>query len=627
MKRFEPAAASRVLLPVINLRNARSLAALVDALVRAGAERVVLAGVVGVAPEQPLSSGMYRAAQRRRDLAALREMWAHLPLEIDPHVRVSHDPLAEIALLVSEHHCDAVVLRVSNDGQRALGQPVDAVLGGLNCQVLLQRGRLPERVTRILLASRGGEHALHALEVTKALAATLNSEISLLHVTPSMRDSFLAENTEELRRDFRDSPLITRTVKLKGSLAELVHALPRQLRDHQLLVIGTPAREGDRGLLGERARVFLAERRRPAIIVHTPADRGTPHGRFPPGRDIALNVDRWFAENTFHSDEFADLEELVRLKEAQGLTISLGLPALNEEETIGNIISTVREALMERVPLLDEIVVIDSNSTDNTVAIAESLGVPVYRHPEILPEMGSYRGKGEALWKSLHVLKGDIVAWIDTDIVNIHPRFVYGILGPLLTVPHVQYVKGFYRRPLRVGDKLQAGGGGRVTELVARPMFNLFFPQLSGIVQPLAGEYAGRREVFERVPFFTGYAVETGLLIDIVSQYGLSAIAQVDLQERIHHNQSLKALSRMSFVILQALLARMDEHQIVRALKEPSRSMKLISQDGPRLFLDIEELTDHERPPIITVPGYRARRQISANLPASSEVSLAATDD
>ncbi len=156
------------------------------------------------------------------------------------------------------------------------------------------------------------------------------------------------------------------------------------------------------------------------------------------------------------------------------------------------------------------------------------------------------------------VTKGDIIAWIDTDIINIHPRFVYGIVGPLLLDPNIQLVKGFYRRPLRVGDKMQAGGGGRVTELAARPLLNLFYPELSGVIQPLSGEYAGRRASLEKAVFFSSYGVETGLLIDVFEQCGLRAIAQVDLLERIHRNQGLEALSKMSFVIIQTVLRKLE---------------------------------------------------------------------
>jgi hypothetical protein len=320
---------------------------------------------------------------------------------------------------------------------------------------------------------------------------------------------------------------------------------------------------------------------------------------------ISILVDKWFAENTFHSHEFQDLHRLVDLKKAQGLTISLGLPALNEEQTVGRVITTIRRALMDNVPLLDEIVLIDSNSTDRTRRIAQRLGVPVYVHQEILPQQGAFQGKGEALWKSLYVLHGDIIAWIDTDITNIHPRFVYGLLGPLLREPRLQYVKGFYRRPLRVGDRLQAGGGGRVTELVARPMLNLFYPELSGVVQPLSGEYAGRRAALEQLPFSTGYGVETGLLIDMLGKFGLQAIAQCDLEERIHKNQELQALGKMSFQILQVFIRRLEQRQ-GPMLAEVNKTMKLIQHEQDRFYLDIEDIREYERPPMISLPEYNA---------------------
>ncbi|MBK8022870.1 MAG: glucosyl-3-phosphoglycerate synthase [Chloroflexi bacterium] len=325
---------------------------------------------------------------------------------------------------------------------------------------------------------------------------------------------------------------------------------------------------------------------------------------------LSTRVDRWFAENTFHSSEFEDIATLYRFKQKQRLTISVVLPALNEEGTVGEVIDVLKRSLMDETPLVDEIVLIDSNSTDRTVEIALSKGVPVYRHPEILPDLGSVRGKGEALWKSLHVLKGDIIAWIDTDISNMHPRFVYGLLGPLLRNPRIQYVKGFYQRPIQVEGKLQVYGGGRVTELVARPLLNLFYPELSGIVQPLSGEYAGRRTALQSVPFFTGYGVETGLLIDLWERYGLDAIAQTDLEVRVHHNQPLVGLSKMSFAILQVFITRLEAHYGVQLLDRANRSMKLIIQEPERLALEIAEARDQERPPILSVPAYRDEHEV-----------------
>jgi len=319
-------------------------------------------------------------------------------------------------------------------------------------------------------------------------------------------------------------------------------------------------------------------------------------------------VDRLFSQKSFHSNEFRDFNALLALKKKRALTNSLALPALNEAETIGNVITTLKTALMDEFPLLDEIVLIDSDSTDDTIEIAQSLGIPTYVHQQILPEeLETYRGKGEALWKSLYVTKGDIVVWVDTDITNIHPRFVYGLIGPLLKNESVQYVKGFYARPIKVGDKLQAYGGGRVTELVARPLLNLFYPELSGIIQPLSCEYASRRKALEQIPFFSGYGVETGMLIDILNKFGLGSIAQSDLETRIHHNQPLVNLSKMSFAILQVFIARLESRYGVELLNKANRSMKLVIQEPDQFGLEIAEIGDHERPPMITIDAYQKR--------------------
>jgi glucosyl-3-phosphoglycerate synthase len=273
---------------------------------------------------------------------------------------------------------------------------------------------------------------------------------------------------------------------------------------------------------------------------------------------------------------------------------------------VGKVIQTVKQALMDQVPLLDEIVLIDSNSTDRTREIARRLGIPVYIHQELLPELGPRAGKGEALWKSLLVTRGDLVLWLDTDILNIHPRFVYGVLGPLLHDRRVQLVKGFYRRPLRVGDRVQAGGGGRVTELTARPLLNLFYPELSGVIQPLAGEYGGRRTALEQLPFYSGYGVETGLLIGVFERFGLPSIAQVDLLERIHHNQPLEALGKMSFAIIQVVMAELERRHGRAILEDVNKSMKLIRYHDGEYLLEVDEVIERERPPMTSLAAYRA---------------------
>ena len=259
------------------------------------------------------------------------------------------------------------------------------------------------------------------------------------------------------------------------------------------------------------------------------------------------------------------------------------LPTLDEAETIGPIVRRAVREMQERYPLLDEVLVIDSASSDDTRAIAEAEGARVVQHPDVLARYGSFVGKGEALWKSLYETTGDIVVWADTDVRNWHARMVYGTLGPLLVEPRLQYVKGYYQRPIVEGGVLKEGGGGRVTELVARPLINLFFPELSGFIQPLAGEYAGRRSLLEQMPFFTGYAVEIGHLIDAAERAGIEGLGQVDLERRVHRNQELEGLSRMSFVILQAVMKRLEERRRVRLFAELGSTMKLPRSGRGRL--------------------------------------------
>ncbi|RJQ53308.1 MAG: glucosyl-3-phosphoglycerate synthase [Actinobacteria bacterium] len=322
-----------------------------------------------------------------------------------------------------------------------------------------------------------------------------------------------------------------------------------------------------------------------------------------------MDVQDWFDSRTFHCRQFRNVAKLVEAKQRQGLSISLGLPTLNVEETVGKIVSMLVRVLVERHPLLDQVAIIDSHSSDRTVEIAESLGAEVYFDDDLLPTMGTAAGKGEALWKSLDALWGDIVIWIDSDIRNIHPRFVYGLVGPLLTDSEVKFVKAFYERPLHEGSVVHETGGGRVTELMARPALNLFYPHLSGFMQPLSGEYAGRREVFESVPFFTGYAVETGLLVDISERYGLESMAQVDLAQRIHSNQPLQALGRMSFAILKAVMMMLEREGRVKGAPETGEVFNAVAALGEGYTLAPNEVPIIQRPRIDSVQEYLEHRK------------------
>ncbi|MEE9602526.1 MAG: glucosyl-3-phosphoglycerate synthase, partial [Thermoguttaceae bacterium] len=316
---------------------------------------------------------------------------------------------------------------------------------------------------------------------------------------------------------------------------------------------------------------------------------------------------KWLAEQTFHHSNFWNIKWLVEEKERQGLSISLCLPTLNEEKTIGQEIVILKAELADRYPLLDEIAVIDSGSNDRTLEIASSFGADVYNASECLPEYGNYRGKGENLWKALYLLSGDIIVYVDSDIKNIHPRFVYGLVGPLIKSPDIHYVKAFYDRPLAYSEGLRPTGGGRVTEILIRPLFSLFFPELAGILQPLSGEYAGRRSILEQIPYPVGYGVETAMLIDIYERLGLSAFAQTDLDRRIHRNQETIALGRMAFGVLRTFMSRLQREEMVSFREElPSimRQFEVAEGKYRQLEFDIEEV---ERQPMIEVEAYRQK--------------------
>jgi glucosyl-3-phosphoglycerate synthase len=308
-----------------------------------------------------------------------------------------------------------------------------------------------------------------------------------------------------------------------------------------------------------------------------------------------LKSQEWFARRTHRTDDF-DLLLLAAQKAAGGTTVSVVLPARNEAGTVREVVRAVAEL---RGDLVDEIIVIDDRSSDATTAVAGAAGATVHQSGDLLPELGPSAGKGDVLYRSLTVAAGDIVVFLDADIRNPDPRFVSGLLGPLLLDPDVQLVKAFYDRPLQVGDRLQPSGGGRVTELLARPLINLFWPDLAGIVQPLSGEYAARRSLLASLPLFTGYGVELGLLIDTLQQAGSAAIAQVDMGQRVHHNQPLEALSRMAFSIAQVAGRRLgiSVQEPLEALL-PDTYLRFTRDVDRRVHPYAHRLPVLERPPL-----------------------------
>jgi glucosyl-3-phosphoglycerate synthase len=295
-----------------------------------------------------------------------------------------------------------------------------------------------------------------------------------------------------------------------------------------------------------------------------------------------------------------------QLSRAKGDTsVSVVIPAHDEEATVGAIVSTIREHLVERVALVDEVIVVDSRSSDRTAEVAAAAGARVVSQDAVTRGLPRLDGKGDALWAGLATATGDVIAFIDADLREFRPHFVTGLLGPLLSDPSVSFVKGFYHRPLVEAGTVEPDGGGRVTELMARPLFNLFWPELAGFVQPLAGEYAGRREVLERVPFVSGYGVETAMLIDLLELVGLDALAQVDLGERLHRHQDTAALGRMSAQIMLTAWSRLHRQGQVVSKTPPATLLTQFRRGGTETLPNLEreivvsDVSVQERPPLI----------------------------
>src|SRR5450755_1953816 len=268
---------------------------------------------------------------------------------------------------------------------------------------------------------------------------------------------------------------------------------------------------------------------------------------------MTINVREWFEQRSFSHEDFAALGTPGQAP--REVSTTLIFPARDVAATIGPILAEVAR-LNDRTALIDQVMVVDADSPDGTADIARAWGAEVYSENELLPGYGPAQGKGDAMWRSLSVARGDIVMFADADTSNFREQFIYGTLGPLLTIPEVQFTKAAYRRPYTDASQSVADGGGRVTELMAKPLLNFFCPELTGFVQPLAGEFAAYRDLLCGIPFLTGYGVELGIMVDVLRAVGLPAMAQVDLGARQNRHQSLRDLTLMSSVVLRAMTRR-----------------------------------------------------------------------
>lgn len=590
-----------VLLPVEDVYTAELFLPLAKAIAGNSGTRVTLVGISPAAAFRP-DAVRNPAAVLADGLDRLLEKFPGAVRH--PEIFASSSPFELLRLLISKRNNEEdLVLLPWRDGLVYTRQDLDQVLRDYSCNVVVAKAAaLVQRVKKILLPVRGGPYARLSLRLAIGFARYFGAEVTLLRVLQSDDDA----GSQMLREEFdglSDSfPEITSELQVVGDAGATIS---RELANHQMVILGASA-SPDMPHIGFFARCLMERHDLTTVVLKTREAFRFPESAAESHAPVIVHLERWFQRNTFHNSDFSDVNRLIDLKKAQTTRISLCLPSLNEENTIGEVIRSIKGPLMDDAPLLDEILLIDSGSTDATRAIASSLGAKVHQHQDILPRYGSHRGKGEALWKSLYALEGDLIVFLDTDIANPHPKFIYGILGPLLADERIQYVKGFYKRGSVSGD-LRAAGGGRVTELMARPIINLFFPSLSGIIQPLSGIYGGRRSALERVPFYSGYGVEVGLLLNILEKFGLASIAQAGLDEVIHRNQGLHALGKMSFAILQVFANHLRERGVIDSKFQLDRTMKLVDFEQQQPHLHEFYVHEHKRPAMVELREYASR--------------------
>ncbi|MBI4499492.1 MAG: glucosyl-3-phosphoglycerate synthase [Chloroflexi bacterium] len=617
---------STILVPVEDPRQAAAPLALAHALLGQHGGKVIALGIVSLPADSSPTEGMQLARAQRKLLREVGRLGEAPGVQVKTLVRVAPDPWEVIREVVAQEDVDLLLLAWKGGASprsRVLGGSMYQALHAPPCDTVLVRpGTRQDPPQSIFLPLRGGPSAELAVRLAAAIARESGATLTLMHVDRS--DALPAERVQEslqfgdlathLGRDLR----VRRVSVTAPSIAEVIAS---ESQHHDVVMMGAPLAGEGPGQMAAVPEVVAARSGAQVLVVksRTPVDQAQFRPR---PASVSTLVDRWFAEQSFHAREFSDLEELIALKQRQGLTVGLGIPTHNDASTIGTILRVLRWELMERYPLLDELAVLDLGSQDETLDIVREHGIPAFRMAEVLPEFGGRPGRGDALWKSQLVLKSDILAWVEADIKNIHPKFVYGVVGPLLRHEDLVYVKGFYRTPIRVGNLSHQTGGGRLTELLARPLLNLFFPELSGFIYPLSREHAIRRSVLERLPVFSGDGTELALLLDVLHTYGLHALGQSELEERIQRAQPLAFLGQRALAVLHAFMTRLEARGKARVLVDPQATMKLILQSEGQFSLEEQVLEQVERPPMISVPAYLEQRaQIAA---AHRQTALAA---
>lgn len=554
--------------------------------------KVAFAGSAGVAgdvvlvlpavPEGEIGRAHRLVAAARKALGTIPMPFQVVEIDEAVHMATSGDPSRTIVIdLDLQHHDDMRLLESACDSS-------SQVIG-------YKLHQNPSRTTAIF--ARGDSNSALAGNIVRRLAdAGVVDRTSFVHVTHAGDSATVDDSVLEAYGKVK-AELPQARLAIEQAEDGVESAIERCSLEYGLLVLGLPQHPRKGSVTSHLlALVTAGLLHATAVFVYA---RGVEVEQL---SATTKAIEPWILKNTFSRDEFADVERLLQAKRDRHVSISLVLPALNEEKTVGQVIDAFRGPLMDERPLLDEIILMDSDSSDSTRAIATAHGIPVYIHQQVRSDLGTNVGKGEAMWKALFVARGDIVVFVDTDLSNPHPLIVTGLVGPLLMDDRLNFAKGFYRRPVRVVNEFVEVGGGRVTELTARPLLNLWYPELGGLFQPLAGTIAAHAAILRELHFLTGYGVEIGHLIEYAGKYGIEGLAQSELGEVVHRNQPLEALSKMSFQVLEAFF-RLSPGLMVPGMADRMNGVlrqPFLSDTGFTLFQT--HLGQEMRPPVSSVP-------------------------
>jgi glucosyl-3-phosphoglycerate synthase len=627
--------------------------------------RIVVLSVVQVPPYLPLSRGVEMARSYRALLDYLPseiELGEH-KVRVDRVVRVAREVASAVCMASQEEGADLVLFHwrgyPKEPDRHTYGSIIDATLRDLRCDVALFRPDGWLQAERVLLAVRGGPSAELALDLAVPIATKLTTPLTVLHNVPPVRetekrDPADAQGQAALRDDepyihfskhLRDTEGTT-GVPLSTVLTleeDPAAALLGEAHEGDLLVMGMAPLERGGSSTPNLASTLAHERGLPMLVVRASSTSGieeyAEQARIRSGyghRDMPF--EQWFVENTYHADEFRDPEEFLRLKQASGLTISVGLLTSHDEKQIYSVVTGLKRVLQEMHPIADEIVVVDAGLGTETAEIARSLGVQVYTAEEVLPQAGSLHGRGESWWKSLAVMRGDVLVWLDPRAVRFHPSTAMALAGPLLRLPTLQLVKAFARsqhqprgKRKEKGDELDAIDWGATTltrreqgmlagrirvqamspaDLLALPtpqlaempphtLVQVLYPPLAGVVSPFGRDMAARREAMRQAPALTGENNELALLLWTAATYGTRAIAQVELRHARPAPPPMPNL-KSALDVLQILARKLPDpgarHDAVELAEHLQKELDVAPP--PTAAFEVRALGPVERPPI-----------------------------